>query len=123
MAIHFFGRIMTMELRRVKHASQTVAGSVGLGRRIATSRIDAGIRTQMAFARQLGVTRSAVSEWEKDKSEPSTKNLIRIAELTNKDFDWLATGRSGRSRQNSRAPVEPLAKVPLDESQLTRRCV
>jgi transcriptional regulator with XRE-family HTH domain len=105
---------MAAQSQRVKHASQTVVGSVGLGRRIATSRIDAGIRTQMEFARQLGVTRSAVSEWEKDKSEPSTKNLIRIAELTNKDFDWLATGRTGWSRQNSRAPIDPLANLAFD---------
>lgn len=68
----------------------------------------------MEFAGQLGVTRSAVSEWEKDKSNPSTEKLIQIAQLTKKDLDWLATGRTGRSRQNSRAPIDPLANLASD---------
>jgi transcriptional regulator with XRE-family HTH domain len=81
----------------MKQVPQIVADSVGLGRRIATARADAGIKSQTELARRLGVTKSAVSEWEKDKSKPSTQNLARIAQLTSKGFDWLATGRTSRS--------------------------
>jgi transcriptional regulator with XRE-family HTH domain len=94
--------------------SQTVGDSIGLGGRIATARTDAGIRTQMEFARQLGVTRSAVSEWERGKSSPSTGNLGRIAQLTEKSFDWLATGRTTRVGTSKVAPADPLTKVALD---------
>jgi transcriptional regulator with XRE-family HTH domain len=86
----------------------------GLGRRIAKARTDAGIRSQMEFARRLGVTRSAVSEWERDKSKPSTGNLSRIAHLTGKGFDWLATGRAEKMPAFNVAPADPLAKVALD---------
>jgi transcriptional regulator with XRE-family HTH domain len=78
------------------------------------ARTDAGIRSQMEFARRLGVTRSAVSEWERDKSKPSTGNLSRIAHLTGKGFDWLATGRAEKMPAFNVAPADPLAKVALD---------
>jgi transcriptional regulator with XRE-family HTH domain len=78
------------------------------------ARTDAGIRSQAEFARHVGVTRSAVSEWEKDKSKPSTRNLGRIAQLTNKGFDWLATGRISRSHEYNPATVDPLAKIAVD---------
>jgi len=97
--------------------SQTVGDSIGLGGRIARARTDAGIRTQMEFARQLGVTRSAVCEWERGKSSPSTGNLSRIAQLTGKNFDWLATGRTSRTTRvavSNVAPADPLTKIALD---------
>jgi transcriptional regulator with XRE-family HTH domain len=85
--------------------SKIPVDSTVLGERITVARRDAGITTQRELARHLGVTRSAVSEWEKNKSKPSTRNLIRIAQITKKDFDWLATGRASRSAEFNRAPV------------------
>ena len=37
--------------------------------------------SQEYVAEQLGVSRQAVSKWETNKSEPSTNNLIRLADL------------------------------------------
>ena len=39
--------------------------------------------TQEFVARQLGVSRQAVSKWENGTSDPSTSNLIAIAKLYN----------------------------------------
>ena len=41
--------------------------------------------TQELVAQKLGVSRQAVGKWESDKSEPSTTNLMAIAELLGTD--------------------------------------
>ena len=45
--------------------------------------------SQEYVARQLGVTRQAVSKWETNLSEPSTHNLISLAKLYNVSVDEL----------------------------------
>ena len=50
--------------------------------------------SQEALALNLGVTRSAVANWEgADGVLPATSRLAHIAQLTNVSFEWLATGR------------------------------
>lgn len=50
--------------------------------------------SQEALALNLGVTRSAVANWEgADGVLPATARLAYIAQLTNVSFEWLATGR------------------------------
>lgn len=62
-----------------------------LGARIASAR---GKKfTQTSLAKQLGITRSSVSQWEGGDTEPTSTNLRAIAILTGVDFNWLATGR------------------------------
>jgi transcriptional regulator with XRE-family HTH domain len=102
------------KLHRGNTVSRPIADSVEFGKRIAMARTDAGIKSQMEFARQIGVTRSAVNEWERGKSKPSTGNLGRIAQLTGKSFDWLATGRTTQNSAFNLARADPLAKVALD---------
>lgn len=41
--------------------------------------------TQELVAQKLGVSRQAVSKWESGASEPSTTNLVRLAELFGMD--------------------------------------
>ena len=41
--------------------------------------------TQELVAQKLGVSRQAVSKWESGASEPSTTNLVRLAELFGTD--------------------------------------
>ena len=41
--------------------------------------------TQELVAQKLGVSRQAVGKWESGKSEPSTTNLMAIAELLGTD--------------------------------------
>lgn len=50
--------------------------------------------SQEALALNLGVTRSAVANWEgADGVLPASARLAHIARLTNVSFEWLATGR------------------------------
>ncbi len=63
-----------------------------LGERIANLRKESGY-SQEYIAEQLGVSRQAVSKWEKDLSSPDTENLISLAELLNTSVQFLATGK------------------------------
>lgn len=49
--------------------------------------------TQEAFAVHLGVSRSAVANWETGVGIPDMPNLLKIAETTGMGFEYLATGR------------------------------
>ena len=62
-----------------------------LGRRIAFARGEKF--TQTALAKQLGITRSSVSQWESGDTEPTPEKLRMIAVLTGVDYEWLATNR------------------------------
>lgn len=68
----------------------------GLGKRIALARERAGL-SQTALSAAFDLTRSAVSQWESELTEPTTENLRGIAIRTGVDFDWLATGRGAPS--------------------------
>lgn len=50
---------------------------------------------QSELARLLGVTRNAVSMWERDESQPKSKTMQKAAVILEVGFDWLATGRGG----------------------------
>lgn len=66
---------------------------MGLAARIRRARQIAGI-SQQALAGTLGVTRSAVSNWESDRSvRPATDRLAVMALALHVGFEWLATGR------------------------------
>jgi transcriptional regulator with XRE-family HTH domain len=54
-----------------------------------------GCLTQADLAGQLGVSRSAVTQWERCQggTTPSVDHLTRIACTTGVCFEWLATGR------------------------------
>lgn len=47
--------------------------------------------SQEYVAEQFGVSRQAVSKWETDKSEPSTDNLIKLADLFEIDIKKLVS--------------------------------
>ena len=73
-----------------------------LGERIQALRRDRGM-SQEDLAEALGVSRQAVSKWEKSLSYPDTGNLLSLAELFGESADELA----GLRRQNRRKPVPP----------------
>lgn len=64
----------------------------GLGQRIAQARELARI-SQTELSKGAGVTRSAVSQWESEGTEPTPENLRAIALETSVNYEWLATGR------------------------------
>lgn len=61
-----------------------------MGIHIREARKALGIK-QGEFARMLGVTNGAVSQWEKGRTLPSTDKLKQIAEALNTTVDELLT--------------------------------
>lgn len=52
--------------------------------------------SQRQLAEKIGVSSSAISQYESSShfhSEPSTKNLIKLTKALNVSFEWLTTGR------------------------------
>jgi transcriptional regulator with XRE-family HTH domain len=97
-----------------KAPKKLVDESETLGARIRRARMDAGFNTQIKFADRLGVSRQAVSIWEKDKSHPSAERLRKIAEICNVDFDHLATGRHKSRSQSLHAAANIVSVVEAE---------
>lgn len=58
------------------------------------------------LARNVGVTRSAVTQWEHPRgSTPSVEHLVRIAQSTGTSFEWLATGTGAVHASGEREAV------------------
>ncbi len=53
--------------------------------------------SQQALADLIGVSRSALAQWETEMSSPSLENLRKMAEILNISFEWLATGRGNQN--------------------------
>ena len=49
--------------------------------------------TQEEFARQLGISQSQLSRYEKGKSEIGSEALVRITQRFKKSIEWLLTGK------------------------------
>ncbi|MDR1089373.1 MAG: helix-turn-helix domain-containing protein [Coriobacteriales bacterium] len=62
--------------------------NVDIAERLAERRRERGL-SQEALAEKLGVTRQAVSKWERSESSPDTDNLIALAELYKVSLDEL----------------------------------
>lgn len=62
--------------------------NVEIAQRLADRRKQAGL-SQEALAAQLGVSRQAVSKWERSESSPDTDNLIALAQLYGLSLDDL----------------------------------
>ena len=44
-------------------------------------------------ARQVGVSRAAVGQWETDASEPAAGNLRKLAQILEVELEWLGQGK------------------------------
>ncbi|MFR5092910.1 MAG: helix-turn-helix transcriptional regulator [Adlercreutzia equolifaciens] len=62
--------------------------NVEIAERLAARRKLAGL-SQEALAEKLGVSRQAVSKWERSESSPDTDNLIALAKLYGVSLDEL----------------------------------
>lgn len=65
---------------------------MSIGERIETLRKEANY-SQGDLAKMMGVSRQAVSKWEKDQSSPDTIKLIQLADVLNTEVEFLATGK------------------------------
>lgn len=60
-----------------------------IGDRIGQIRRELGIRSQEAFGRPLGISKSAVSQWERGETEPSPDNLFAIETTYGYRARWI----------------------------------
>lgn len=67
--------------------------------------------SQEALADHLGISRQAVSKWERAEASPDTDNLIALAELYGITLDELVHGPSA-AQAPADDPVDPLDPLP-----------
>ena len=63
--------------------------NIEIANRLQTLRKEKGY-SQEQLALELGISRQAVSKWERAESSPDTDNLICLAKLYNVSLDYLA---------------------------------
>lgn len=78
---------------------------LAMAQRLVDRRKAAGL-SQEALAAQLGVSRQAVSKWERSESSPDTDNLIALAVLYGVSLDELLYGEAVDSTDDSQADDE-----------------
>ena len=80
---------------KVKHRGAVSTDAADVGHRIATLRQRLGC-SQVAFARQAGISRNALLTYERGSRVPKSATLGRMAEAGGVSVDWLL-GRDGAS--------------------------
>lgn len=83
-----------------------------LAMRLTAARKVAGELSQTALAKKMGLTRSAVSQWESDTTSPTSDNLRQIAVICDVDYDWLATGRGVARPEHDLRSEDVAAALP-----------
>lgn len=63
-----------------------------IGERIKEARTDLKL-SQESLGKRLGVSREAVSQWERGDSEPTPSRVVEIAQALNCSHYWLVTGK------------------------------
>lgn len=76
-----------------------------IGQRIKELRELKGL-TQAELGEKLFVSDKTVSKWEKDKSEPDSASLVKIAECFNVTLDYLLTGNDPEVENESISKIE-----------------
>ena len=85
-----------------------------IGQRLAEMRKQAGL-SQEALAEKLGISRQAVSKWERAESAPDTDNLIALSKLYGVSLDeLLLPGQPEKSQQSPFEEKAPAAPQPPD---------
>ena len=66
--------------------------TVEIGKRIAVARINQGIRSGAALAREIGVTKKTVLFWETGKCTPRYSMLEVLSKRLNVSQQWILFG-------------------------------
>lgn len=90
-----------------------------IGKRLAKLRRGKGLN-QEELAEKLGVSRQAVSKWERGESTPDIANLVSLSELYQVSIDYLAKGE-GEGDPLSSSEVEPAEESATPNSASAER--
>ncbi len=82
-----------------------------LGSRLREARVAAGM-SQNELARQLCVSRQAITKWENDKGVPDIANLKAMSDLFDVSVDYFVAGDEPVSAAVTRRPVGDLSSYP-----------
>ncbi|MGD9785443.1 MAG: helix-turn-helix domain-containing protein [Hyphomicrobiaceae bacterium] len=94
---------------------------MGLGQRLRELREQAGL-SQTELAKSVGVTRNAVSQWESDVNQPTTRRLGDIARVLHVAVDRIMAPNS-RMRENViEAATRLFDRVGFDETSIEVIC-
>jgi transcriptional regulator with XRE-family HTH domain len=75
--------------------------------------------SQEELAADLGVSRSAVAQWEMTRgTAPSVENLIALARRSGMTFEYLSTGRGHKVHGK---PILAIAEEPTEYQNLSRQ--
>ncbi len=85
---------------------------MNIGSRLAFLRDQRGL-TQEELASSLGISRAALSHYEKNRREPDTETLGKVADLFQVSIDYLV----GRTHQST-ATLDPDVRQFTDELEL-----
>ena len=90
---------------------------MSLGERITELRKACGL-SQYQLAKEMEVSRQAVSKWENGQAVPDAGRIIQLAEVLETDVDYLTTGRRSYGRRppvvvNTTEIVEKILEKPV----------
>ena len=90
--------------------------NIEMAKRFVECRKNAGL-SQGAVAEKLGVSRQAVSKWERGDAVPDVDNFVKLATLYGVSFDLLYFGKENELLTKE-APVEeaPVEEAPVEEA-------
>lgn len=79
--------------------------------RVRQIRRELGITSQEAFGKPLGVTKSAVGQWENGKTEPSAETILKIERIYKYRAQWIQTGEPPKKVEPSGLEVRESPNV------------
>lgn len=72
--------------------------------------------TQEEFAKKIGISRAALSHYEKDRRDPDYETLQKIADFFDVSTDYILSGQSGSSTPKEEKGFEEWANNPKLDS-------
>lgn len=94
---------------------------MGMGLRLRELREQAGL-SQTELAKAVGVSRAAVSQWEADVTEPTTKRLAELSRVLNVAVDRLMAPNSRMREKVIDAATRLFDRVGFDETSIDVIC-
>ncbi|MCX7383233.1 MAG: helix-turn-helix domain-containing protein [Alphaproteobacteria bacterium] len=95
-----------------KQTAQEHASQSGMGDRIRNARQTAGL-TQVGLAAAVGVSRSAIAQWETDRSGQVGVNLARVATVLSVSPTYLLNGTVGPEGDGTAESPQEMAILRL----------